>query len=40
MRDNKLFEKYSLQELVRELAKMKISYPQNIDPLKSEISKN
>ncbi|GHV08984.1 hypothetical protein FACS1894160_4160 [Bacteroidia bacterium] len=39
MRNKKLFEKYSIQELLRELAKMKITYLENIDPIKSEISK-
>jgi transposase len=39
MRDKKLFEKYSITELLRELAKLKITYLNNIDPVKSEISK-
>jgi hypothetical protein len=39
MRDNNLFEKYSIRELLRELAKCKITYPENFDPIKSEISK-
>ena len=39
MRDKKLFKKYSIQELLRELAKMKITYIENFDPIKSEISK-
>ncbi|MDR2425435.1 MAG: hypothetical protein LBD59_12090, partial [Prevotellaceae bacterium] len=39
MRDNKLFEKYSISELVRELAKLKITYVNNLDPIISEISK-
>jgi transposase len=39
MREKKLFEKYSIQELLRELAKIKITCLQNIDPVKSEISK-
>ena len=39
MRENKLFGKYSIRELLKELSKMKISYLQNVEPLKSEISK-
>jgi hypothetical protein len=39
MRNNKLFGKYSVQELLKELSKMKISFLQNIEPVKSEISK-
>jgi transposase len=39
MRDKKLFDKYSIAELVRELAKLKISYLNNVDPVISEISK-
>jgi hypothetical protein len=39
MREKKLFEKYSIQELLRELAKIKITCLQNLDPVKSEISK-
>jgi transposase len=39
MRNNKLFGKYSVQELLKELSKMKISFLQNIQPVKSEISK-
>ena len=39
MRDNKLFEKYSIAELLRELAKLKITRLNNVDPIKSEITK-
>jgi transposase len=39
MRDKKLFEKFSIQELLRELSKMKITYIDNFDPIKSDISK-
>ena len=39
MRKNKLFGKYSIQELLKELSKMKISFLNNIEPVKSEISK-
>ncbi|MDR0575402.1 MAG: IS1634 family transposase [Tannerella sp.] len=39
MRDKKLFEKYSISELVRELAKLKITYLNKMDSVKSEISK-
>jgi hypothetical protein len=39
MRDKELFGKYSIRELLRELAKLKITYMQNLDPIKSEISK-
>jgi transposase len=38
-RDNKLFEKYSIAELLRELAKLKITGLNNVDPIKSEITK-
>lgn len=39
MRKNKLFEKYSFQELIREVKKNKITYFENYDPIISEISK-
>jgi transposase len=39
MRDKKLFEKYSCSELLRELAKLKITYLNMHDPVISEISK-
>jgi transposase len=39
MKNNKLFGKYSVRELLKELSKMKISFLQNIEPVKSEISK-
>jgi transposase len=39
MRNKKLFAKYSVRELLKELAVMKISFLKNIDPVKSEISK-
>jgi transposase len=39
MRNKKLFGKYSVRELLKELAVMKISSLENIEPVKSEISK-
>jgi transposase len=39
MRDKKLFEKYSIAELLREPAKLKITYLDNQEPVISEISK-
>jgi transposase len=33
VKDNKLFEKYSISELLRELAKLKITYLNNVDPV-------
>jgi hypothetical protein len=39
MRNKKLFRKYSVRKLLKELAVMKISFLKNIDPIKSEISK-
>jgi transposase len=39
MRNKKLFGKYSVRELLKELAVMKISFLKNVDPIKSEISK-
>jgi transposase len=39
MRNKKLCGKYSVRELLKELAIMKISYLENVEPVKSEISK-
>ena len=39
MRNKKLLEKYSIQELLRESAKLKITFLKNMDPIISEISK-
>ncbi|MDR2064190.1 MAG: hypothetical protein LBP85_00540, partial [Prevotellaceae bacterium] len=39
MRNKKLFGKYSVRELLKELAIMKISYLENVEPVKSEVSK-
>jgi len=39
MREKDLFRKYSIQELLRELAKMKITHMDDTAPIKSEISK-
>jgi transposase len=39
MRDKKLFEKYSIAELLRELAKLKITFLNNQEHIISEISK-
>jgi transposase len=39
MRDKNLFGKYAVSELLRELAKLKITYLNNLAPIKGEISK-
>jgi hypothetical protein len=40
MRDKKLFEKYSIAELLRELAKLKFTFLNNQEHIISEISNN
>jgi hypothetical protein len=40
MRDKKLFEKYSIQELLRVPAKIKITYTDYFDPIKAKSQKN
>ena len=39
MREKKLFEKYSIREMIKELAKIKIIKHENMAPFISEISK-
>jgi transposase len=39
MREKKLFEKYSIREMIKELAKIKMIKHQNMEPFISEISK-
>jgi transposase len=39
MREKKLFEKYSIREMLKELAKIKMIKHENMEPFISEISK-
>ena len=39
MREKKLFEKYSIREIIKELAKIKMIKHENMEPFISEISK-
>jgi len=39
MREKKLFEKYSIREMIKELAKIKIIKHEKLEPFISEISK-
>ena len=39
MREKKIFEKYSIREMIKELAKIKMIKHQNMEPFISEISK-